>query len=126
MERRPFINASMLENHIGTVVSAIGKVTGVNSSGNQIKIQMDNGGEVTVALQNELTETLEGIVAITAEVENANSLTAHQIFSFGSTEVDFNLYDEAVKLSSRYPELFSNGLLVGPASNLLPANSIRI
>eukprot|EP00794_Sanderia_malayensis_P002989 gene2989-3446_t len=62
MERRPFLNYSMLDKYIGKHASIIGKVSG-------------------------LSEEIQGIVAVTGKVEGSNSFTADQVFSLGSEDM---------------------------------------
>ncbi|XP_065053991.1 uncharacterized protein LOC135682847 [Rhopilema esculentum] len=106
MESRSPVNFSMLQKHVGRLVSVIGKVKDVNPSGNQINLLMSDGQEVRVALKDTLEELLDGYVQMTAMVESDGSLTAENLISFGNGEIDLNLYNEAVNLATKYNQLF--------------------
>ena len=109
MEPKQYINGSMLSKNIGKSVCAIGKVTMNSPNGNEIKVQLSDGKEVMVQLDEHLQEPVDGYIQMVATVKNDNSLNAQACVCFGAGEIDLDIYNQAVDVASRHPNLFSTG-----------------
>ena len=108
MEPKPYINGSMLVNNIGRTVCAIGKVTSMSPNGMSFQIILADGKVVKVQLEEQLDEPLEGYVQVNARVNRDNSLTAQHLVSFGSGEIDLEVFNKTLNIMMTYPEFFSN------------------
>jgi len=103
----PRVNASMLQQHVGKLVTLVGEVSEVSPSGQELKILASDRKVVRAALMEPLAEEPRGVVEVIAKVERDGSLVAQRLISYmGNTEFDLGLYNEAVKLATKFPEYF--------------------
>ncbi|XP_004211970.1 replication protein A 14 kDa subunit [Hydra vulgaris] len=108
MEAKQYVNGAMLSSNIGRSVCAIGKVTSMNPNGMGFQIMLADGKIVKVQLEEQLDEPLEGYVQLIARVNRDTSLTAQNLVSFGSGEIDLEIFNKTLNTMTTYPEFFSN------------------
>jgi len=113
MEPKLYVNGAMLADNIGRSVSVVGKVVSNNPSGLELTVQLSDGKEARVTLDEQLDEPLDGYIQFVAVVNNDLSLHNQAIVSFGAAEIDLDIYNEMINVSSRYPNLFSASELDG-------------
>ncbi|XP_065193492.1 replication protein A 14 kDa subunit-like [Sycon ciliatum] len=104
---RPRVTSSMLGDFIGSTVCLAGQVVEVDQVSRQwARIQTGEGTQVQcrVTLGDEF-ELVDGFVEVLGTVADKNSIDMQFYASLGN-DFDLGAYDEAVRLSAQYPELF--------------------
>lgn len=113
VDPRPYVNGALLSKNIGKTVTVIGRVAQMSPNGMELQIQLADGKEVKVQMEDQLTEPLEGYVQMTARVNRDNSLVAEKCISFGHGEIDLDAFNKALQVMSRHPNLFSSSEING-------------
>lgn len=108
---KPYVNKAMLKNNIGQSVCVIGKV--LSASSMQMELQLSDGQNVKVQLEEQLEEQLEGYVQMIARVNRDSTLVCENLISFGAGEVDLDAYNNALDVMSRHQNLFSSNEVNG-------------
>jgi len=115
MEAKPYVNGSMLQNNIGNSVCLIGKISQMNPNGMELRVQASDGKEIKVVLEDQLEEPLDGYVQLYGRVNQDSSITSERLVSFGTGEIDLDVYNKAITLMSAHQNLFSasevNGMM---------------
>lgn len=115
MEPKQYVNGAMLSRNIGKSVNVIGKVTANGPSGNDIKLQLSDGKEVTARLDEQHQEPVKGYVQMVAMVNNDLSLNSEAFICFGTGEIDMTIYNQVVDTMKQYSNLFSASQVNGSA-----------
>ncbi|RDD42795.1 Replication protein A 14 kDa subunit [Trichoplax sp. H2] len=105
MEARQRVNGAMMNANIGKEVCIIGKIEQV-IEGTSIRLSCSDGKLVTVSFIEPLKENT-GIVEIVGKVESNGNVTGHSIvYLNGKTQFDLAVYNEAISVAVKYPDLF--------------------
>jgi len=116
MDPRPHVNFALMQQHVGGTVCCIGKVLEADAVGMELKLEMADGKQVAVQLENSMDQVQEGaFVQMTARVNKNASMTAEHIVSFGEADFDLEAYNKALMTAARHPDLFSASAVDGKA-----------
>ncbi|XP_031556473.1 replication protein A 14 kDa subunit-like [Actinia tenebrosa] len=104
----PRVNASMLRQYAGRLVCLVAKISEINNTGTELKVLTSDDKTIHVILSEPLEEALQGVIEIIGRAEKDGTISAQRLISYnGSEEFDMNLYNEAVKLTTNFPEIFA-------------------
>ena len=112
MEAKPYVNGSMLQNNIGKTVCLIGKIISMNPNGMGLTVQAADGKQVKV-IEDQLEEALEGYVQMEARVNSHCSVTVEHLISFGTGELDLDIFNKALTAMADHANLFSSSEVNG-------------
>lgn len=113
MEAKPYVNGSMLQNNIGKTVCLIGKIISMNPNGMGLTVQAADGKQVKVILEDQLEEALEGYVQMEARVNSHCSVTVEHLISFGTGELDLDIFNKTLTAMADHANLFSSSEVNG-------------
>lgn len=113
MASRTYVNGSMLKEFVGQTVSVIGKIVNLEQNMMRMTIQLADGQQAKVQLEDALEEPLEGFVQMLARVNRDTSLTCENLISFGPGEIDLDAYNGMLDIMRRHQNLFSSSEVDG-------------
>ena len=94
-------------------MTVIGKITQMSSNGMELKLQLADGEEAKVQMEDPLPEFIEGYIQLIARVNRDYTLIAEHYVSFGTGEMDLDAFNKALGIMSRHPNFFSTSEVNG-------------
>ncbi|KAI9193552.1 uncharacterized protein BJ171DRAFT_525022 [Polychytrium aggregatum] len=107
-EITPRISSSAVSSYAGRVVLIAGNITSLNVESNFIEIKCSDGGSIQVDIGMTALPALEqnAIVEAVVSIGSDMHMTLQTITLFPDAPVDWNVFNEAVALTHRFPDIF--------------------